>query len=94
MPIIHWDPPTTLGEARARRRDLIAKIEDIETQLGDRKKKDDMGKADWGAWSQSAKWARVHALQELRLLKDWIHDNRAAPFLIEQELRTSKARVH
>jgi hypothetical protein len=65
-----------MAEARERRRTLVGEIEDIETQLGDHRKKVAMERDEWENWYQSAKWARVNRLQQLRELKDWMHDQR------------------
>lgn len=79
MPEIEWSEPDSMDDALARQRILIAQIEDIETQLGDPRRKQSLTKEEWQSWRQSAKWARVTRLQEKRLLKAWIYEHRSCP---------------
>ena len=75
-----WTPPTSMAAAKARMRELIGEIQDIEAQLGDpghpkHPLQSDDPDAFWD-WRRGAKWARTRRLQDLRLVKDWIRDNR------------------
>lgn len=73
--ITEWDEPETIAEALQRKRVLIAQIEEIQLQLGDKRRYYARSREPnyWG-WRQSAKGAWVLCLQELRLLKDWLRD--------------------
>jgi hypothetical protein len=71
-----WDPPTSLEEAYEDRRLVIAEIQDIQAQLGNRKKKSTYSDPDkYWAWRQGAVVALTNRLQELRLVKKWIRQN-------------------
>lgn len=74
--LTEYDIPRTLEEANERKRVIIAQVQDIETQLGDNSKKKSMGAEEFTIWRQKAKWARNNRLQELRLVKKWIEQNR------------------
>lgn len=69
-----WDVPTSMEEARDRRLSLIAEVQEIQNQLGDRVKKAREKPEVYWKWRQSAKWALTNALQELRLVKRWIKE--------------------
>ena len=67
-----WTPPNNYDEAQERRLTLIAEAEEIDAQLRDQTKKHTMGKDDWDVWRTKAIWAKVHRVQDLRLINQWI----------------------
>jgi phosphoribosylaminoimidazole carboxylase (NCAIR synthetase) len=65
-----WAEPHDLPEALDRRRVITAEIEEIQAQLGDKTKEQD------AEWRKKAIWALTNRLQELRLVKAWVRENR------------------
>lgn len=76
--LTEWDIPNTLTEAKERKRLLIAEVEEIQAQLGDRVRKANAPFDNFDAWlgystwRQKALWALTNRLEELRLVKQWI----------------------
>lgn len=70
-----WDEPATLPEAYEQKRCLIAEIEEIQAQLGDRVRRLRSDYEQYYTWRQSAKWALTTRLEELRLVKKWIKEH-------------------
>jgi hypothetical protein len=71
-----WHIPTSMREARERKRIITAEIEEIEAQLGDPlKRKDYFSEIAFMSWRKGAVWAHTNRLQELRLLKQWIREH-------------------
>lgn len=79
---IDFAEPDSIHDAYERRRILVGEIEEIQAQLGDKSKKSDAFYEDWDAWRayhvwrKGALWALTSRLQELRILKKWIIENR------------------
>lgn len=71
--LTEWEIPTDAEHAEERRRILVAEIQEIQTQLGDRNRERNQ---DYWRWRQNSKWALTKRLQELRLVKDWLRKNR------------------
>lgn len=71
--LTEWEIPTDTEHAEERRRILVAEIQEIQTQLGDRNRERNQ---DYWRWRQNSKWALTKRLQELRLVKDWLRKNR------------------
>ena len=71
--LTEWEIPTDTEHAEERRRILVAEIQEIQTQLGDRNRERNQ---DYWRWRQNSKWALTKRLQELRLVKQWIRKNR------------------
>jgi hypothetical protein len=74
-----WTPPLDLDVAHRERRRLIAAIEEIKAQLTSRKVTRRLGADDeeeYHVWRRRTIWAQTNRLQELRLLNDWIRDQR------------------
>jgi hypothetical protein len=71
--LTEWEIPTDPEHAEERRRILVAEIQEIQTQLGDRNRERNQ---EYWRWRQNSKWAMTKRLQELRLVKDWLRENR------------------
>jgi hypothetical protein len=67
-----WTEPNDIDDAMDRRFKLIAECEEIDAQLTDQTKKGEMGKDAWAVWRTKAIWAKLHRIQDLRLVNDWI----------------------
>lgn len=76
----NWVEPETVGEALDRKRDIVAQIEEITLQLGDKRRfYARANEPGYWAWRQGAKVAWVNYLQELRLIKQWLRERTAVP---------------
>ena len=70
--LTEWEIPTDVEHAEERRRILVAEIQEIQTQLGDRNRERNQ---EYWRWRQNSKWAMTKRLQELRLVKGWLRQN-------------------
>ena len=70
--ITEWTPPDNLDAAHVQRRVLVAEIQEIQNQLGDRERRAELSQEEWLTWRKRAIWALTNRLQVLRQLKDWI----------------------
>ncbi|MBW2691006.1 MAG: hypothetical protein JRE57_00050 [Deltaproteobacteria bacterium] len=72
--------PRTLDEAEVRRQDLTLNVQSIQAQLGDKQRTDDNGRRltskEYWAWKKRATHALNQKLDELRLVKQWLRNNR------------------
>lgn len=73
--ITEIEEPQSLLDAYERKRILVAEIEEIQAQLGDRARRLKSDYETFYTWRQQAKWALTVRLQELRLIKKWINDH-------------------
>lgn len=73
-------PPISLEEAERRRQQVTLDVQSIQAQLGDKQRTDDKGRRlsnkEYWAWKKKAQHALNKKLDELRLLKAYIRDNR------------------
>lgn len=73
--------PTTLEEAEPRRQQLTLDVQSIQAQLGDKQRTDENGRRlssrEYWAWKKRATHALNQRLDELRVVKQWIRDNRS-----------------
>jgi hypothetical protein len=71
-------PPTSLEEAEDMQLRLLTAILDIESQLGDRDRKDVNGERLWGKdywdWRKRANDARIAKIKQRAKVKKWIKD--------------------
>jgi hypothetical protein len=72
--LTEWTVPESLEDAHEKVRCLVAEIEEIQAQLGDRLRRSITPFDDFWRWRQSAKWAWTNRLEELRLVKQWIRE--------------------
>lgn len=74
------EPPKTLTEAEARRKELIAEVQGIQAQLGDKQRtgKDHrrLSPKEYWTWRKKAQAALNHKLSLLRQTKAWIREHR------------------
>lgn len=68
-----WTEPLTMKEALQRLRKVTVDVQNIEMQLGDRRRESN---PDYPTWRMKTKSARVYSLMELRALRDWIQERR------------------
>jgi hypothetical protein len=74
--ITEFEEPKDLQEAYDRKRQLVAQVEDIQSQLSNqRTKKQTMSPDEFRRWRGSAIWAHTNRKQELRWIKQWIREN-------------------
>lgn len=71
-----WDPPDSYGDALERYRVLVAEIQEIQAQLGDKRRKRHTSQAAFAEWRYKSTWALTLRLEELRLVKKWIREQR------------------
>lgn len=73
-------PPRDLADAESRRQQVTLDVQSIQAQLGDKQRTDDKGRRlqarEYWAWKKKAQHALNQKLDELRLLKAYIRENR------------------
>lgn len=67
-----FDLPTTLRGARERLRDVTVDIMNVEKQLGDVRRKKQMGTDQYDNWREKTKAAKIFMVAEQQAIKDWI----------------------
>jgi hypothetical protein len=78
--------PQTMAEAKNRLDDATMGVLNVEKQLGDPRRSEEMGEHDYGRWRESAKSSRIFMIIEQRTLKEWIRERR-------QQLDAKKADI-
>lgn len=78
--------PQTMAEAKRRLDDSTMGILNVEKQLGDPRRVEEMGEHDYERWRESAKSSRIFMIVEQRMLKEWIRERR-------QQLDAKKADI-
>lgn len=71
-----FPPPTSLKEAKERLNEVTTGILNVEKQLGDKRRAKALPPADYEAWREKTKSARIFMIAEQRFIKDWILDRR------------------
>lgn len=71
--------PSSIEDAYALRAKVVADVQEIQGQLGDKQRTDESGERlgpdEYWSWRRRAQGALKHKLEELRFLKQWIRNN-------------------
>jgi len=71
-----FELPTTLRGARDRLRMVTIDIMNVEKQLGDLRRKKQMGADQYENWREKTKAAKIFMVTEQQTIKDWILERR------------------